>query len=175
MLTGVFGGQSDGILYKAKKAIDDSSILDLFPRTELFKKFNEAKPALILEVTKDLVSKVSYNSKESYLVLSLLYNHSINFTPLTTDNLPQQDHIISQSELKKAKVSKDKINSIFNLRYVTAADNRQKSDETFMSWNSRLGNDVLDNHYIPHGKWDASNYDIFLEEKESIVFKPDRS
>ena len=171
MLTGVFGGQSDGILYKAKKAIDDSSKSNLFPKTELFKRFNEAKPALVLEVTKDLVSKVSYNSKESYLVLSLLYNHSINFTPLTTDNLPQQDHIISQSELKTAKVSKDKINSIFNLRYVTAADNRQKSDESFINWNNRLGNTVLDNHYIPHGKWDASNYDTFLEKRKEAFLK----
>lgn len=171
MLTGVFGGQSDGILNKAKKAIEDSSKPNYFPKTELFQKFNEAKPALVLEVTKDLISKVSYNSKESYLVLSLLYNQSVNFTPITYDNLPQQDHIVSQSELKKAKIPKDKINTIFNLRYVTGSDNRDKSDETFISWNTRLGNGVLDNHYIPHGNWDASNFDDFLEKRKELFLK----
>jgi hypothetical protein len=171
MLTGVFGGQSDGILYKAKKAIGESSKINYFPKSELFTKFNEAKPALVLEVTKELISKVTYNSKESFLVLSLLYNHSINFTPLTFDNLPQQDHIISQSELKKAKVHMEKINSIYNLRYVTSSDNREKSDETFMSWNKRLGNGVLDNHYIPHGDWDAKNFDDFLEKRKEQFLK----
>ena len=171
MLTGVFGGQSDGILNKAKKVIEENSKNDYFPKTELFLKFNEAKPALVLEVTKDLISKVSYNSKESYLVLSLLYNQSVNFTPITTENLPQQDHIVSQSELKKAKITKEKINSIFNLRYVTGSDNRDKSDETFISWNQRLGNGVLDNHYIPYGNWDGSNFDEFLENRKGMFLK----
>lgn len=171
MLTGVFGGQSDGILYKAKKAIDENSKSKGFPLNELFKKFNESKPALVLEVTKELISGVSYNSKESYFVLSLLYNHSINFAPKLTDSLPQQDHIISQNELKIAKVPKEKINSIFNLRYVTASDNRKKSDETFIDWNNRLGNVVLDKHFIPHGKWDGSNYDEFLELRKERFLK----
>jgi uncharacterized protein with ParB-like and HNH nuclease domain len=171
MLTGVFGGQSDGILYKAKKAIEESSNTDYFPRKELFEKFNEAKPALTLEITRELISKFSYNSAESYLVLSLLYNHSVNFSPLTSDNLPQQDHIVSQSELKKAKISKEKINSIFNIRYVTASDNRIKSDESFIDWNKRLGNTVLDNHFIPHGNWDATNFDEFLAKREDLFLK----
>jgi len=171
MLTGVFGGQSDGILYKAKKAIEESSKTDYFPRKELFEKFNEAKPALTLEITRELISKFSYNSAESYLVLSLLYNHSVNFSPLTSDNLPQQDHIVSQSELKKAKISKEKINSIFNIRYVTASDNRIKSDESFIDWNKRLGNTVLDNHFIPHGNWDATNFDEFLAKREDLFLK----
>ncbi len=171
MLTGVFGGQSDGILYKAKKAIEENSKADYYPVNELFEKINEAKPALNLEVTKDLISNFSYNSSESYLVLSLLYNHSVNFSPLTSENLPQQDHIISQSELKKAKISKEKINSIYNIRYVTASDNRLKSDESFIGWNSRLGNSVLDNHFIPHGKWDSSNFDEFLAKREALFLK----
>jgi hypothetical protein len=171
MLTGVFGGQSDGILYKANKAIAEASKADYFPRKELFEKFNEAKPALNLEITKELISKFSYNSAESYLVLSLLYNYSVNFSPLTSDNLPQQDHIVSQSELKKAKIPKEKINSIFNIRYVTASDNRIKSDQSFIDWNKRLGNTVLDNHFIPHGNWDATNFDEFLTKRETLFLK----
>lgn len=49
MLTGVFGGQSDGILNKAKKAIEESATNDYFPMHELYVKFNEAKPALSIE------------------------------------------------------------------------------------------------------------------------------
>lgn len=171
MLTGVFGGQSDGILFKAKESIDKSSRPNYFPKAELFNKFNEAKPALKLEVTKDLISKYAYNAKESHLILSLLYNHSINFAPLISDNLPQQDHIISQSELKKAKIPKEKINSIFNLRYVTATDNKIKSDETFIAWSERLGEKVLQTHFIPSGKWDGSNFDEFLEKRKALFFK----
>lgn len=171
MLTGVFGGQSDGILYRAKKAIEESSKSNYFPKQELFTKFNEAKSALVLEVTRGLVGKATYNSKESYLLLSLLYNHSVNFTPLNSNNLPQQDHIISQSELKKANIPKEKINSIFNLRYVTAADNRLKSDDTFVNWNKRLGSTVLANHFIPEGEWNADNFDDFLEKRKELFFK----
>jgi uncharacterized protein with ParB-like and HNH nuclease domain len=171
MLTGVFGGQSDGILYKAKKALEESSRADYFPKDELFVKFNESKPALTLKITEDLISGVSYNSTESFLVLSLLYKHSIHFAPLTSDNKPQQDHIISQSELKKAKVSKEKINTIYNLRFVSASDNRMKSDESFNDWSTRLGNGVLDIHFIPHGSWDASNYDKFIEERKKLFLK----
>lgn len=171
MLTGVFGGQSDGILYKAKKAIDETSKADYFPKEELFEKFNEAKPALLLKITGDLINDFSHNSKESYLVLSLLYNHSINFMPLLSDNYPQQDHIISQNELKKSKISKEKINSIYNLRYVTAFDNRTKSDETFISWYDRLGKNVLNSHYIPDGQWNASNFDEFLEKRKELFLK----
>jgi len=171
MLTGVFGGQSDGILYKAKKAIEESSKSDYFPMKELFERFNESKPSLTLEVTKGLISNYSYNSLESYLVLSLLYNHSVNFSPLTHDNLPQQDHIVSQSELKKAKISKEKINSIYNLRYVTASDNRKKSDDSFIEWYEKLGNAVLDSHFIPHGNWYSSNYDEFLAKRETLFLK----
>lgn len=171
MLTGIFGGQSDGILNKAKIAIEEKGKADCFPKDDIFTKFNEAKPAYDLKITEKLISTASYNSKESFLILSLLYNHSINFAPLIADNQPQQDHILSQHELKEGKIAKDKINSIFNLRFVTAADNREKSAEPFVHWNQRLGDSVLDNHFIPHGKWDASNYDKFLEERKKLFLK----
>lgn len=171
MITGVFGGQSDGILYKAKKAIEEKSKVDFFPKDELFSRFNESKPALTLKVTEEIINAESYNSTESYLILSLLYNHSINFSPLIEDDKPQQDHIICQDELKKAKIPKEKINSIYNIRYVTASDNRIKSNETFINWSNRMGNKVLDNHFIPHGKWDDSNYDKFLQERKNLFLK----
>ena len=169
MLTGVFGGQSDGILNKAKKAIEENSSNDFFPKDKLFEKFNEAKPALVLKVTDDLISKVSYYSKESFLVLSLLYKHSINFAPLLEDNKPQQDHILSKSELKKGKITLDKVNSIYNLRFVSASDNRIKSDESFSDWRKRMGKVVLDNHFIPDQDWNINNFDQFISERKQMI------
>ncbi len=171
VLTGVFSGQSDGILYRAKMAIDENVNGNNFPKIALFEKFNEAKPALNISLTEDIISKSSYNSKDSYLLLSLLYNCSINFSPLVDDNKPQQDHILSQHELKQAGVEQAKINSIYNIRYVTASDNRQKSNEPFIAWSRRLGDSVLDKHFIPHGEWDASNFDEFLIERKKLFLK----
>lgn len=171
MLTGVFGGQSDGILYKAKKAIEDNSKHDFFPKNNLFEKFNEAKPALVLKVTEDLISRASYNSTESFLVLSLLYKHAINFAPLLDDNKPQQDHILSKNELKSIKVPAEKVNSIYNLRFVSASDNRIKSDEPFVDWSNRLGKTVLKNHFIPDGKWDDKSFDEFLNLRKKEFIK----
>ena len=171
MITNVFGGQSDGILYKSKKAIEESSTNNIFPKDKLFEKFNEAKPALVLKVTEELISKASYNSTESFLILSLLYKHSVNFAPLLDDNKPQQDHILSRNELKKGKISVEKINSIFNLRFVSASDNRIKSDESFNEWRKRLGSTILDNHFIPDQEWDSSKYDEFIMKRKEQVIK----
>ena len=171
MLTGVFGGQSDGILNKAKKAIEDSSTPGSFPKEKLFEKFKEAKQALILKVTDDLISKASYNSTESFLILSLLYKHSVNFAPLLDENKPQQDHILSRNELRKGNISDKKINSVFNIRFVSASDNRIKSDESFNDWRKRLGAKILENHFIPDQEWNAGNYEQFLAERKEKVIK----
>lgn len=168
MLTGVFGGQSDGILHKAKLAIDESNSGDDFPKDLIFSKFAEAKPALVLSITPELIGNSTYNSIESSLVLSLLYKNSINFAPLVSNNLPQQDHVISKSELKKRNISIDKINSIYNLRLVSASDNRIKSDESFSEWTNRLGKQVLANHFIPEGSWSADTFEEFLEQRKIL-------
>ena len=44
--------------------------------------------------------KLKYNSSDSFLILSLLYT-DINFNTSYNGNLPQQDHIYSQSWLRE--------------------------------------------------------------------------
>jgi hypothetical protein len=171
MLTGVFGGQSEGILNKAKKGIEESSKPDYFPTSEIFDKFKEAKPALTNKVTEEIISKASYNSIESYLILSLLYKNTVNLSPLMDDNKPQQDHIFSKSEMKIAKIAKDKINSIYNIRWVSASDNRDKSDESYAKWSARMGDTIKSNHFIPTGNWTVSNFDDFLEARKKEFIK----
>ena len=171
MLTGVFGGQSEGILNKAKKGIEESSKSDYFPTSEIFDKFKEAKPAMSNKVTEEIITKASYNSIESYLILSLLYKNTVNLSPLLDDNKPQQDHIFSKSEMKIAKIQKDKINSIYNIRWVSASDNRIKSDESYADWSVRLGDIIKSNHFIPTGSWTVANFDDFLEARKKEFMK----
>lgn len=171
MLTGVFGGQSEGILNKAKKGIEESSKSDYFPINEIFEKFKEAKPALSNKVTEEIISKASYNSIESYLILSLLYKNTVNLSPILDDNKPQQDHIFSKSELKLAKIPKDKINSIYNIRWVSASDNRNKSDESYADWSVRMDDTIKSNHFIPTDNWTVLNFDDFLEARKKEFIK----
>jgi len=171
MLTGVFGGQSEGILNKAKKGLEESSKSDYFPTNEIFDKFKEAKPALTNKVTEEIISKASYNSIESYLILSLLYKNTVNLSPLLDDNKPQQDHIFSKNEMKTAKIPKEKINSIYNIRWVSASDNRNKSDETYTDWSTRMDDTIKSNHFIPKGTWTVYNFDDFLEKRKELFIK----
>jgi len=171
MLTGVFGGQSEGILNKAKKGLEESSKSDYFPTNEIFDKFKEAKPALTNKVTEEIISKASYNSIESYLILSLLYKNTVNLSPLLDDNKPQQDHIFSKKEMKTAKIPKEKINSIYNIRWVSASDNRNKSDETYTDWSTRMDDTIKSNHFIPKGTWTVYNFDDFLEKRKELFIK----
>jgi hypothetical protein len=94
--TGIFGGQSDTILYKCKEAIDiDKS--KSFPAEQIENKLNnETKKSMKLD--ENYIDKISYNSADSYLALSICYKGAINFRPAMNGNLPEQDHIFSQSE-----------------------------------------------------------------------------
>lgn len=171
MLTGVFGGTSDSILSKAKKALEENATSDIFPKSILFDKFKEVKAALTLEVNENIIDRAFYNSLESYLILSLLYKNSVNLTPILEDNRPQQDHIFSKKEMKDAKIPKEKVNSIYNIRWVTASDNRIKSDESFSEWYARLGKDVAKSHFIPEGNWTVQRFDEFLEARKKLFLE----
>jgi len=171
MLTGVFGGQSDNILINAKKSIDDSANPSYFPKDEIFIKFNEAKPALRLKITEKIISDSKYNSIDSHLILSLLYKNTMDLEPCFEDNRRQQDHIFSQKELKDAQVEKTIINSIYNIRWVSASDNREKSDKKYKMWSDRMikkDKQILEKHFIPEGNWSVSNFNDFLNRRKKM-------
>lgn len=168
-LSGVFGGQSDTILYKCKETIDVIKSKG-FPSGDIEKKINtETKKSMKLDA--DLLDTVSYNSTDSYLVLSICYRGIINFQPRMKGNLPEQDHIYSQNELKKAKVSEDKINSIFNVRYIGSSENKIKAGTSFTQWMKDIGTnkDELKKHLIPDGMWNIDNYDDFLDKRKKLI------
>jgi len=168
LLNGIFGGQSDTMLFISKTSIDDSTIKD-FPYQLLIndisiktrKSFNTASNILNNQ-------KLKYNSRDSYLILSLLYSGNINFGAINSGNLPQQDHIFSQSELKNNNISENKINSIFNVQYLDAHINQSKSNMPITQWLNQLTSKEKSEHFIPNGVWKINNFDDFLKDRRQL-------
>lgn len=170
LLSGVFGGQSDTALYKCKEAID-VSLSDIFPAQKIQDKILEMKNKS-MDMREDKFDRFRYQSKESHLFLALCYKSAINFSPTMKGNLPEQDHIFSKNELETAGVAEDKINSIYNIRYVTLTDNRKKSKTPFSEWVRGLKKDkdlVLAMHNIPNQDWTIGDFDIFLQERRKLL------
>ena len=170
LLSGAFSGQSDTTLYKCKDAIDNSGTVT-FPALNIQQNIKRS-----MEVTEESFDSITYKSKESYLFLSLCYKMAINFQPITKGNLPEQDHIFSRDELQKAGVPSEKINSIYNIRYVTANDNRSKSNTPFSEWMKCLSEKnkkdvVFKTHLIPDGYLSADRFDEFLLARKNELLK----
>jgi len=166
LLSGVFGGQSDTVLYKCKVAIDESQH-DRFPAKEIEEKIKkETKKSM--EVTGEDIEKISYNSPNSHLVLSIVYKSTINFQPALKANIPEQDHIFSQDELRN-KYTEQQINTIFNIRYVGKAPNQSKSNKPFSEWIKTQSEDDRKMHLIPKGNWNTDSYLKFIEERKKMI------
>lgn len=167
LLSGVFGGQSDTILIKCKEAIDSVQTQD-FPSGEIEIKIkNETKKDM--QVDSEYLDKAKYNNKNSFLVLSLIYKGAINFQPSLRANIPEQDHIFSQSELKSYGYSKDEIDSIYNIRYIGKAPNQTKSNKNFSDWITTQSEQDLNTHLIPQGNWNIENYKSFISSRRELV------
>ncbi len=166
LLSGVFGGQSDTILYKCKSAIDDAS--SNFPSEQIEDRIKK-ETKKIMKVTIDDINKIAYNSNNSHLILSLAYKSAINFQPCLKSNIPEQDHIFSQDELKQAQKSDDEINTIFNIRYIGKAPNQSKSNKPFNKWIETQTEIDKATHLIPKGAWDVNNYSEFIEQRKNLI------
>lgn len=169
LLSGIFGGQSDAILYKCRETIAKNKN-KRFPAANIEERINnETKKSMKLDA--DILNNVRYNSGDSFLVLSICYNGSINFKPRMKGNLPEQDHIFSQDELRRANISDDNINSIFNIRYIGSSENKSKSSTPFAEWMKSIeaNKDELKKHLIPEGKWNIKNFNDFLNKRKELI------
>jgi len=168
LLNGIFGGQSDTMLFISKKSIDNSTTKD-FPYQLLIDDIY-AKTRKSFDTISNILDnkKLKYNSRDSHLILSLLYRGNINFSAINSGNLPQQDHIFSKKELKNNNISEDKINSIFNIQYLDAHINKVKSGKNFSQWVSQLSNNDKKKYIIPNGIWGVNNFDDFLEARKDL-------
>ncbi len=169
LLSGVFGGQSDTILYKCKESIDGNNS-NSYPAEDIEKRINtETKKSM--KVDEDFLDKISYNSRDSHLILSICYKGTVNFQPKLKGNLPEQDHIFSQDELKTASIPEKKIDSIYNIRLIGGSENKIKSKTPFAEWMESIGEnkDELKKHLIPDGEWSVQNFDDFIEKRKELV------
>lgn len=169
LLSGVFGGQSDTILHKCKAGID-GCLHDYFPAQEIEEKVRKETKKL-MDVTIEDIEKISYNGPNSHLVLSIIYKSTINLQPVLTANIPEQDHIFSQDELKKAGYSDKEINTIFNIRYVGKASNQSKSNKPFNEWAKTQSGGDRRMHLIPDDNWDVNTYSEFIDERKKLVLE----
>lgn len=169
LLTGVFSGQSDTALFKCKEAIDSQSFTE-YPALAIENKIGK-ETRKSFKVDSDTLDKVKYNSKDSYLVLSVCYQGAVNFKPRAKGNLPEQDHIVSRAELQNAGIEEEKINTIYNIRYVSTTENRTKGDKTFNNWIESFSNadEIRKEHRIPAGSWSAANFDAFIEARKRLL------
>jgi len=168
LLNGIFGGQSDTMLFISKKSIDNSTTKD-FPYQLLIDDIS-TKTRKSFDTISNILDnkKLKYNSRDSHLILSLLYRGNITFSAINSGNLPQQDHIFSKKELKNNNISEDKINSIFNIQYLDAHINKVKSGKNFSQWISQLSYNDKKNCIIPNGTWSVNNFDDFLEARKDL-------
>ena len=165
LLTGLFAGSSDNILYSIKEAIDNNPGKG-FQLTDI--KTRVIKNNKNLNLTEEFLNSIGYTDKNSYLVLNLIYNN-INYNPSSKNNLPEQDHIFSKKELEDANVSKVDIDRIFNIRYISSIGNKRKSGTPFKEWVKTISAEEKKEHLIPEGDWDVETYDKFLQERKKLI------
>lgn len=163
LLSGVFGGQSDSILYKCKEIIKNDKS-KIFPSIQIETKIKK-ETKKNMDIDPDFLDNIMYSSADSYLVLSIFYKGSINFNPRMKGNLPEQDHIFPQSILKKSGISDDKINSIYNIRLIGSTENKTKSSNNIILKDKN----EFKKHMIPDGDWDVENYDEFIKCRKKLL------
>lgn len=167
LLNGIFGGQADTMLYISKNGIDKSEEKN-FPFYEINKSIVNSKKSF--NSIEDILEnpKLKYNSSDSFLVLSLLYT-DINFNASYNGNLPQQDHIFSQSWLRKNGIQDELvINSIFNIQFLDAHCNQSKSDTDITNWLNQISQEDKEKHFIPEGEWGLDNFEEFLAKRKEL-------
>ncbi|MBI2047438.1 DUF262 domain-containing protein, partial [Candidatus Pacearchaeota archaeon] len=165
LLTGLFGGQADTILYSIKQEIDNKN-KEIFPSKEI--KSSLIKRNKSLDITEEFLDSISYQDKNSYLILNLLYPN-IELTTASKTNLPEQDHLFSKDELKNNSYTDEEINSIYNIRYLTSTSNKKKSKTPFKEWYESITDEEKKIHIIPQGDWNSDNYKDFIKERRKLI------
>lgn len=163
LLSGIFGGQSDTILYKCKEIIKNDKS-KLFPSAQIEQKIKK-ETKRNMDIDPDFLDSIKYGSADSYLVLSICYKGAVNFNPRMKGNLPEQDHIVSKSLLKKSGIPDDEINCIYNIRLIGSTENKTKSSNIF-SINDK---NELKKHMIPEGDWKVENYNEFVNTRKKLL------
>jgi hypothetical protein len=88
-------------------------------------------------------------------------------------NKIENHHIFPRALLGKQGLDEDKINNIANLTFISAATNRDISDQLPKDYLSDLSPKELELHCIPQDRalWELNQYDKFLKERRDLIAK----
>jgi len=178
-LAGAFSGQSDNLLDALVKKLAE---LKEFSIDEAFGVIRTQ--GRNLELTEDRFWQMGYGSSTIYLLFNLWYR-DFNHTPAYDNNLPQIDHIFSQSALKAQKVLNPKTgrmvmkyrdgerNQLANCMLLSREENGPggKWDALPEDWFVGKDKDYLYKHLIPSDPalWKLDRFEDFIEERKKLI------
>lgn len=181
LLTGAFGGSSDGTIAVAKDCILTSlPVSNIFPIAELFDALSKQRkrPIFITDEFIDDLLQSKYGQRNIFLILSILYDEkNWGAIPHDTDHIfPQAG--VSRRALMGRNLPVSKIeqiiaasNKIGNLQLLTSAENTRKRAAEFDEWVRRMDDCYYDRHLIPRDEhlWDVLMLPEFVREREKLI------
>lgn len=180
LLKKVFGGQPDEQLRKIRNIIDMSR--DDFPIDEIVKTFKGTNKSIIFD-DEDIENLLwyQYGNPFTFSILQVLYP-TFDFK-----NKFHVDHIHPKSLFTKSKLNKlnvdenliekymSLVNYIGNLQLLDGQHNIEKSNKFFKEWIKETFNtedsikEYMNKHYIPDIDLDITNFNEFIEKRESLI------
>jgi uncharacterized protein with ParB-like and HNH nuclease domain len=172
-LRGIFGGSSDTTLKICQDVIANHH--NSFPFNELNKVV--AMEPRLSDAEIDQLLAMKYNSRYSYLLLSLIYIER-NWSDLRF----AEDHIYCQNDFTQVKLSNlgfstDKIefymnnyNTILNLELLDDVDNKSKNSCAFDVWIKSRNDDFKKTHLIPSLEdYGFDHFEDFINERKKLI------
>ena len=181
-LAGSFSGTPDNLIDKCIKLINDDKDFNV---NNIFEKIKEDGRSI--SISENELLNFQYGSSASHIIFNLWYK-DFDYTPVFKGNLPQQDHIFPQSELRKIKeinpetnrkslfrYPQETRNQISNLALLSSKENGAsgKLDTLPEEWFNDKSEEYLDMHLIPKDKelWKLDNFEKFIEKRKELILK----
>lgn len=173
LLKGAFGRASDGLLtgIRAKIQATQTPGAD-FPLEEINAFISQTgMSATFDDQAIDEVLDKTYQGKQTFLALSLLYDNA-----LWTINSHHQDHIFATNLFNRIAQRWDESslqmkNKLGNLCLITASENMAKQDIDPGSWLESRDPSFLTKHLIPEDRslWSLDQFPAFLKAREDLI------
>lgn len=170
LLNNIFSSQTDELLTKFRTVLINNG-KNNFPALKL----NEVLPlGKSLSYKKTDFDKLTYSDKQSFFILGILYSN-FNLISKNQYSKPNIDHLFSQNQLSSSKeysYTKDEIDNIGNLGFLSVTNNTSKNKMPFEEWIKVIDNSKRENHYIPKEEnlCKIENYRNFLEKRRELMF-----
>jgi hypothetical protein len=179
-LAGSFSGTPDNLIDKCIKLINEDKDFNV---NNIFEKIKEG--GRLISISENELLNFQYGSSASHIIFNLWYK-DFDYTPTFKGNMPQQDHIFPQSELRKIKeinpetnrkslfrYLQETRNQISNLALLTSKENGAsgKLDILPEEWFKDKNEEYLDMHLIPKDKelWKLENFEKFIEARKKLI------